>query len=105
MDISQLLPFLLKGDDNDQKSKLLSAMLSGGKQEDILASMAGGGTADILSKMKGGGGGSGDMMALMNMLKAQQKKTPEKKFEGLKTISDFAPPDILGTMYKMLTVV
>lgn len=113
MDINQILPFLLKGDDTDQKSKLLAAMLSGagGSKEDILASMAGGmagnggssgvNAADILSQMKGGGGNA-DMMALMNMLKMkQQKKTPDKN-EGLQIISDFAPPDILGTLYKML---
>ena len=90
MDINQILPLLLKGDNNDQKTKLLSAMLSGGGNKE-----------DLLAQVMGANGGGPEMQAMMNLMKTN-KKTAEK-YEGLKIISFIAPPDILGTMFKILS--
>lgn len=103
MDINQILPLLLKGDNNDQKSKILSAMLGGNGT----GNNGGGLNRDeLLMQMLAGnnGGGNPEMQAIMNLMKMNNnQKTSGPKAEGLQIISNFAPPDILGTMYKMLS--
>lgn len=103
MDISQILPLLISGaDGNNDQAKMLSALMGGnGKPEDILSAMANnsGIAGDTQNKAQGA---NFDMMTMMNLLNSNKKQT-SNKFEGLSVISNFAPPDILGTMYKILS--
>ena len=86
MDISALLPLLLGKTDMTNKAKLFTAMASGGKPEDILA--------EALPP---------EASSLLGLLKSREQHVRSKPVPGLKAVTSFAPPDIIGSLYMLLS--
>lgn len=85
MDISSVLPILLGKTDLKDKTKLLTALASGGKPEDILA-----------------GALPPEASGLLGLLNNRASSPSRRTAPGLSAVSHFAPPDILGTLYKLM---
>ena len=84
MDITALLPLLLGKADIKDKTKLLTALASGGKPEDVLESAL-----------------PPEANGLLGLIK-NRERSQRRPVLGLKAVLPFAPADIVGTLYKLL---
>ncbi len=85
MDINAILPLLLGKTDMKDKTKLFTALASGGSPEDVLA-----------------GALPPEASGLLSLFKNRSASHSRPPVLGLKAIASFAPPDIFGSMFKLL---
>lgn len=86
MDLNSILPLLLGNNEGMDKAKIFSMLAGGGNNADILKDAY-----------------SGNMNGIINLLsKNMNKKTQASAAMGLSAITEFAPSDIIGTLFKLL---